>query len=190
MGQHRTVWLNSGGCSASAGYCPTLRYCGVGGGCWGATSGFTSERGARRARSATWRQRRTARLRDRCCCARGTGRWRGRVRRGPSHRMVTAETRFDLAWVRALCCCRTSVVVEAPSAYFFCSASSDWRARSTAAWAADSTLARFCCKRELRVANFDADFVFNLLQAHLGLAAVQAARGSGWPARCGCARGC
>src|SRR5712692_231744 len=40
--------------------------------------------------------------------------------------------------------CSTRVEVDAPSAYFFCSASRDCRARSTAAWA-EATLARFCC---------------------------------------------
>src|ERR1700733_10198233 len=39
---------------------------------------------------------------------------------------------------------KTSVVVEVPNLNFFCSASSDWRASSAAAFA-ESTLARFCC---------------------------------------------
>jgi hypothetical protein len=55
-----------------------------------------------------------------------------------------AETSVTSAWVRAAWFCSTRVEVDAPSAYFFCSASRDWRARSTAAWA-EATLARFSC---------------------------------------------
>ena len=50
----------------------------------------------------------------------------------------------DLGRCHGCLICRTRVEVEAPRAYFFCSASRDWRAKSTAAWA-DATLARFCC---------------------------------------------
>ena len=80
-----------------------------------------------------------------------------------------ADTRFDSAVVSPVWFCKTAVLVEMPAASFFCSASRVCRARATAALAA-STAARFCTDRELRVTNFNADLVFQLLQTHLRLA--------------------
>ena len=87
----------------------------------------------------------------------------GRVFRvGEEPRQILGYSRTVV--IMAAWFCNTSVVVDAPNAYFFCSASSDCLPKSTAA-CAEATLARYFQRMQTHRASYTAPH--RLLRCHI-----------------------